>query len=108
MVSSAEARQGEIWWLETEDDKGRPCLVLTRDRAIGVLSAVLVAPITRTVRGIRTEIALGTADGLPTDCAATIDNTNVVPKSSLTRRVGALTPGRWHEVCEAWRAAVDC
>ena len=108
MVSPGEVRQGEIWWLEAENDKGRPCLVLTRDRAIGVLNAVLVAPVTRTVRGIRTEVDLGRLDGLPLACAATIDNTNVVPKSSLTRRVGVLAPGRWHEVCEAWRAAVDC
>ncbi len=108
MVSSPEVHQGDIWWLEAENDKGRPCLVLTRDRAIGVLNAVLVAPITRTIRGIRTEIDLGESDGLPVACAATIDNTNVVAKSLLTRRVGALAPGRWHEVCEAWRAAVDC
>lgn len=108
MVSAGEVHQGDIWWLEAENDKGRPCLVLTRDRAIGVLDAVLVAPITRTVRGIRTEIALGENDGLPIACAATIDNTNVVPKSSLTRRVGALSAGRWNEVCDAWRAAVDC
>lgn len=108
MVSGAGMQQGEIWWLETENDKGRPCVVLTRDRAIGVLNAVLVAPVTRTIRGMKTEIELSQIDGLPVLCAATIDNTTVVPKSSLTRRVGALAPNRWPEVCDAWRAAVDC
>ena len=105
---TGEKHQGDIWWLETEQEAGRPCLILTRDRAIGVLDAVLVAPITRTIRGIPTEISLDRSDGLPVDCVATMDNTSVVPKSALTHKVGALTPGRWPEVCAALRAATDC
>ena len=31
-----------------------------------------------------------------------------VPKSFLTRPIGRLAPGRWHEVCEALRIAVGC
>ena len=54
----SEPRQGEIWWAEA-DDKRRPVLVVTRNEAIPVLSRVVVAPVTRTVRGIPTEVALG-------------------------------------------------
>ena len=35
--------QGEVWWGETPDAKGRPYLILTRDEAIPVLRTVLVA-----------------------------------------------------------------
>ena len=65
--------QGEIWWAETED-KRRPVLVVTRSEAIPVLTWLVVAPVTRTVRGIPTEIALGPEEGLPEPCAASFDN----------------------------------
>jgi len=41
-------------------DKQRPVVVLTRDSAIGYLSAVTVAPITSTVRGVPSEVLLST------------------------------------------------
>ncbi len=66
------------------------------------------APVTRTVRGIATEVPLGPAEGLPAECAATIDNTLAFPKTMLVRRIGALGPPRLTQLCGAWRAAVDC
>ena len=57
--------RGEVWWVEHPDVGRRPACVLTRDAAIPVLRAVLVAPATRTVRGIPTEVALGPDDGMP-------------------------------------------
>ena len=100
--------QGSIYWAELESEKGRPFLVLTRDRAIPVLSTVLVAPITRSPRGVPTEIALGEPEGLKFECAATIDNVKSVPKAAFTRQLGSLAAGRWPEVCAAMRAAIDC
>lgn len=46
-------RQGEVWWAEAED-KRRPVLVVTRSEAIPVLSWLVVAPVTRSVRAIPT------------------------------------------------------
>lgn len=103
-----EPRRGEIWWGEIEGLGRRPFLVMTRTAAIPVLQQVLAAPITRTVRGIPTEIALGPDDGMPTECAASFDNLRVVPKSLLVERQCALTPFRMLEACGAVRAAVDC
>jgi mRNA interferase MazF len=108
-VNDPRPGQGEIWWGESSADKGRPFLVLTRNEAIPVLRAILVAPISRTVRGIPTEVALGPADGLDVACAASIDNALVFPKSMLVRRVGAVAPGRFAvDVCASIRAAVAC
>ena len=100
--------QGEIWLVAQPDDKVRPHLVLTRDRAIPVLHAVVAAPLTRTVRGISTEVVLGASDGVAVECVATFDNVRAVHKSQFTRRVGCLAPGRWHEVCAALAASIDC
>ena len=103
-----EPSRGEIWWGEAPDAKGRPYLVLTRDEAISVLRTIIVAPVTRTVRDIPSEIPLGTAEGLPTECAATMDGVLTFPKSMLVRRIGALTVARRTELCGAVSAAFDC
>ena len=101
-------QQGEIWWGDLPDDKPRPFLVLTRQRAIPSLRSVVVAPITSQARGLVSEVPLGAEDGLRIQSVASFDNVDVLPKSLLVRRLGALAPGRWNEVCAAMRAAIDC
>jgi mRNA interferase MazF len=100
-------RQGDVWWAEAED-KRRPVLVVTRDEAIAVLRRIVVAPVTRTVRGIPTEIPLGSPEGLKVDCAASFDNLQPLNRHLLTERVGALAEGRRREVCRALDALADC
>jgi mRNA interferase MazF len=106
-VVSLPAR-GEVWWGEAPDRKGRPYLVLTRDEAIPVLRTLLVAPVTRTVRGIPTEVPLGAEEGLPAEGVAAMDAVLTFPRSLLVRRMGALAPDRREEPCQALRAATDC
>jgi len=100
--------RGEVWWGELPEVGRRPFLVMTRDAAIPVLYSVLAAPITRTVRGIPTEVALSPADGMPRDCAATFDNLRVLPKTHLVERLCTLDPVRMSDACAALRAAADC
>jgi mRNA interferase MazF len=104
----SEPARGEIWWGEAPDAKGRPYLVLTRDQAVPVLRTILVAPITKTIRGIPTEVPVGAEEGLGVESVASMDNVLAFPKSMLVRRVGALAPERRGEPCEALRAATDC
>jgi mRNA interferase MazF len=101
-------RRGEVWWAEVPDTGRRPFLVMTRDAAIPVLRSVLVAPITRTVRSIPTELALGSDDGLPRECAASFDNLRVVPKAYLVERITELDAARMRHACAAARRAIDC
>lgn len=65
----------------------RPALVLTRSAAIPVLSRLVVAPATRTVRRIPTEVALDRGDGMPDACGE---------------------PDRMRAVCAALAVAIDC
>jgi mRNA interferase MazF len=103
LVSSP--RQGEVWWAEA---KRRPVLVVTRSDACPVLERLVVAPVTRTVRGIPTEIALGADEGLPAECAASFDNLQPVNQKLLTARLGHLDDERAHELCRALAALGDC
>ncbi len=103
-----EPRRAEVWWGEIADVGRRPFLVMTRDAAIPVLHSVLVAPVTRTIRGIPTELRLGPDDGMPEDCAASFDNLRVVPKAYLVERLCVLDTARMRAACTALRTAVDC
>ena len=106
MADAVTPARGEIWWAESEQMR-RPVLVVTRDAAIPVLGAILVAPVTRTVRAIPTEISLGPDEGLLGPCAASFDNLRPVRKAWLTRRMGTLGL-RSHEICDALAALSDC
>ena len=70
----------------------RPVLIVTRSAAVPVRNAVTVAPVTRTVRGIPTEVALGRAHGLKAGSVANCDSLQTIPKRALRRRpIGSLT-----------------
>lgn len=99
-------RQGEVWWYEDEGGR-RPVLVVTRDSAIPILRRIVVAPITRTIRGIPSEVRLGTDDGVREDCVASFDNLRVTLRAKLTDRIGSLGPRRF-EICRALAALADC
>jgi mRNA interferase MazF len=98
--------QGDIWWAEAED-KRRPVLVVSRTEVIPVLDWIVVAPITRSIRGIPTEIALDTQEGLDVPCVASFDNLQPIRKSFMTEIVGSL-PQRRYQICQALSALADC
>lgn len=98
--------QGEIWWAEAED-KRRPVLIVSRSESAQVLNRVIVAPITRTVRGIPTEIVLDESSGLRERCAASFDNLTPQLVSLLTERVATIPFAR-SEICRALEALADC
>jgi len=74
----------EIYWADLGPPAGRrPVCVLTRNAAIDVLQTVTCAPITRTIRGIASEVEVGPAHGLPAAGVITCDNILTVPKVRL-------------------------
>lgn len=99
--------RGEVWWGEAPDEKGRPFLVVSRDAANEVMRRVLVAPVTRRIRGVPSELALGPAEGLPVESVASFDNLRPFPQVMLVRRLGTLG-ARQHEICRAAGATLDC
>ncbi len=103
-----EARN-DIVWADLGPSAGRrPVCVLTRDAAITVLSAVTCAPITRTIRGIRSEVAIGPDQGLPEPCVISCDNIITVPIADLDPApVGQLDEILRAELDRALRYALD-
>lgn len=76
--------RGDIIWADLGEPAGRrPVCVLTRDPAIEVLTGITCAPITRTIRGIRSEVEVGPVEGLPQASVITCDNLITVPIAVL-------------------------
>ena len=99
--------QGDILWASGPAGR-RPYLVVTRSEAIPVLSAIVVAPITRTIRNIPQCIALDETDGMPARCVATFDSLTVFDAALFDEQITRLPGHRMHEICDAICALADC
>jgi mRNA interferase MazF len=101
--------RGEIFWADLPEPAGRrPVCVVTRDAAIEVLTSITCAPITRTIRGIRSEVEIGRAEGVPDQCAISCDNLLTVAKTSLgSQAIGALSGTQRAQLDIALRFALD-
>lgn len=76
--------RGDIIWADLGPPAGRrPLCVLTQDAAIEVLTGLTCVPITRTIRGIRSEVEIGTGEGLPETSVISCDNVITVPVGLL-------------------------
>ena len=91
-----------------QPDKERPVLILTRGSVIPYLSRVTVAPITSTIRGVPSEVALGPEDGLRQPCVANLHNVMTVSQQGLGRRLAQLSQQRMRDVCAALNFALGC
>lgn len=82
--------------------------VLTRDAAVTVLTAITCAPITRTIRGIRSEVEVGPAHGLPAQSVISCDNLITIPASLLdSQPAGHLELNARIKLDQALRYALD-
>jgi mRNA interferase MazF len=101
-------KQGEIWWASLPaPSRRRPVVILTRSAAIASLSNITVAPLTRTIRGIQSEVRLTPEDGVPSDCVVSLENILTIPKSLLDKRITTLGPVRMTSILQAIRFVFD-
>lgn len=88
-------------------DKTRPVLVLTREEVRAVRQLVTVAPITSTVRGLRSEVIVGPRNGLAHDSVVNLDSIATVPREVLVRPIGALLVEQEFDLTRALHEAFD-
>ena len=73
------------------------------------IGAVVVAALSRTRRGLSSELPLTAAsDGVPSDCVANFDTIHTLPREAFRRPVAALDPARLEEACQTLKAATSC
>lgn len=86
----------------------RPVVILSRDVVLPVRDRVTVAPITRTIREIRSEVPVGAAEGLEHDSAVNTDEILTVPQRLLdSDALGSLGPVKLRELEAAIHYALD-
>jgi mRNA interferase MazF len=107
-VTPPGVRRGEVWFADVPGDKRRPVLVLSRDPMGRLLHSVICAPITSTIRGLATEVSLGTDAGLADESVANFDNTFLLARTRLIRRLGRALPATMDEACRALAIAGGC
>ncbi len=101
-------RRGEVWFAATPGGD-RPVLVLTRDPVAERIDSLVVAALTRTKRGLVSELELKAAvDGVPSDCVVSFDNLHTIPRSAFRRRIASLSPGRLEQGCRVLAASTGC
>ena len=101
-------RRAEVWWAELPSPTGsRPVVILTRDTVLNTIGSVVVTLVTRTQRGLPTEVVLGRRQGLPAQCVANLDNIVTVARSRLKRLMGACDAEKVAELNEAIKTALD-
>ena len=88
-------------------DKTRPVLVLTRELVRPHLNTVTIAPIGTTIRGLSTEVPVGTANGLASTSVISCENITTISKSALGDQIGSLLDRQESALSEAIRAAFD-
>jgi mRNA interferase MazF len=101
-------QRGDIWFAATPGGD-RPVLVLTRDPVAARIGSVVVAALTRTRRGLISELNLSAdSDGVPSDCVVNFDNIHTLPRNVFRRRVTELSPARLAEACRILAATMGC
>ena len=101
-------RRREIWWAQLDPSAGRqPVLLLSRNKAYELRLSVTVAPVTRTIRGISTEVILDDSDGMPVKCVFNLDDIATIPKNILTDKLTTLSEEKMKKVTEAIVFALD-
>ncbi len=88
-------------------DKSRPVLILTRELVRPHMNTVTVAPITTTIRGLSTEVPLGTANGLEERCVVACDHVTTIPVAALGEQIGRLLDEQEADLTAAIHAAFD-
>jgi mRNA interferase MazF len=88
-------------------DKARPVLVLTRELVRPHLSTVTVAPITTTIRGLSTEVAVDESNGLSGPSVVSCDNVTTIPTEALRDQIGVLLDRQEAQLSQAITAAFD-
>ena len=101
--------RGDVVWADLGPPAGRrPVCVVTRDAALAVLTAITCAPITRTIRGIRSEVEVGVPEGLPERSVISCDNLITIPVALLdAHAVGHLDIRARADLDRALRYALD-
>jgi mRNA interferase MazF len=100
-------RRGDVYWAQFSAPVGkRPVVLVSRDEAYAIKTRVTVVAVTRTVRGIPTEVRIGPSEGLPKVGVANADELVTIPRTTLRERISTLSRSKLDEIDAALHFAL--
>jgi mRNA interferase MazF len=101
-------KRGEVYWADLPPPAGRrPVLIVTRTSALRYRAALTIAPVTRRIRGIPSEVPVGASQGLHHESVANCDSLLTVDKRILGREpAGVLSRQGIRQLDKALRYAL--
>jgi mRNA interferase MazF len=72
-----------------------------RTEVVERVNEIIVAPVTRTIRGLSSEVVLTPEDGMPVVCALNFDHVSLAQRARVGASICSLPEGRWAEVKQA-------
>lgn len=100
-------RRGDVYGAQFSAPVGkRPVVLISRDEAYAIKSRVTVVVVTRTVRGIPTEVRVGPSQGLSKVGVANADEIVTIPRTLLGDRIATLSRAKLDEIDAALRFAL--
>jgi mRNA interferase MazF len=101
-------KRGEIWWIAFPPPVGRrPAVLVSRNQAYRVRTAITVVPLTRTIRNIASEVPVGPSDGVPRASVANADNIVTIPKASAVEYLATLSSEKMTSLERAVKFSLD-
>ena len=92
-------RRGDVYWAQFPGHAGkRPVVLVSREEAYAIKTRVTVVVVTRTVRGIPTEVRVGPSEGLAKVGVANADELVTVPLATLRDRISTLSRKKLDEI----------
>jgi mRNA interferase MazF len=82
-------------------------VILTRDAVLHLIGSIVVTLVTRTIRGLPTEVVVGRRQGLPVRCVANLDNILTIPRNRLKRLMGSCDALKVEELNQAIKSSLD-
>ena len=106
-LSGEGLQRGDLFWANLPGSAGRrPVVIVSRSEAVSVRTLVTIAPVTKTIRRIASEVPLGHEQGLLARCVANCDSLKTVSKRRLTKRIGSLDSHKLVVLDDALRFAL--
>ncbi|MCG3199009.1 MAG: type II toxin-antitoxin system PemK/MazF family toxin [Candidatus Omnitrophica bacterium] len=99
-------KRGDLYRVERPSSKDpkkhRAFVVVSRQVLIdSKFSSVICAPVYSARHGLSTQVSVGVGEGLKHDSSIHCDELVSLPKAILTNYIGALSPGKIHELDRA-------
>lgn len=97
-------QRGDVYWARFPSPVGkRPVVLVSRPEVYSLKTRITVVAVTRTIRGIPTEVRLGPADGLPKVGVVNADELVTIPRDLLHDRIATLSRAKLDQLDQALR-----